>query len=207
MRTPKPKPMTAHEFLAQRPNGPPDPAVRARLAREQDERRRRELEYTRAAAPLVADLRTVGWDVTSVWDLVNIDEPYPEALPVLIRHLVRPYPSVIRDGIARALGVRQAIFAWDLLREQYVAEQDPQVKDGIAVALANMVDREHLDDLLGLLRDRRHGQRRLLLLRGLQRLRDPRARAALEELADDPDLHKQIEIILRRRRKRRGRSR
>ena len=192
------KAMTAHEFLARWPE-PPDPAVRARRAREKEERRRRELEYKRAEEPLLAELRSVGWEVGSVWDLVNIDVAYPQAHPILARHLVRPYPPVIRDGIARALAVRSALFAWDVVREQYLTERDESVRQGLAAALAAMVDRAHLDDLLVLLRDRRHGTSRNILLRGLQRLRDPRARAALEELADDPDLQKQIGIILHRR--------
>ena len=48
---------------------------------------------------------SVGWDVSSVWDLVNIDDAYPEALPVLVRHLGRPYPAVIRDGMIYGLGI------------------------------------------------------------------------------------------------------
>ena len=193
------KAMTVGEFLASRPEGPPDPEVRARRARQQEERRRRELEYKRAEEPLLAELRSVGWEVGSVWDLVNIDVAYPQAHPILVRHLVRPYPPVIRDGIARALAVRSAIFTWDVVREQYLTERDQYVRQGLAAALAAMVDRAHLDDLLVLLRDRRHGTSRSILLRGLQRLRDPRARAALEELAADPDLKKQIGIILHRR--------
>jgi hypothetical protein len=200
------KALTAREFIAQRPDGPPDPAVRAKLARLADERRSRELYYERAAEPLLTDLRSVGYDVGSVWDLVNVEDDYPDALPVLVRHLVKPYPPVIRDGIARALAVGRALFAWDLLYEQYLTEEDRSVKDGIATALSAMVDRAHLDALLGLLRDRRHGPSRILLLRGVQRLRDPRGRAVIEELADDPDLRKQIEIILRRKRMRGDRS-
>jgi hypothetical protein len=200
------KALTAHEFIEQRPDGPPDPAVRAKLRRLAEERRSRELYYQRAAEPLLTDLRSVGYDVGSVWDLVNVEDDYPDALPVLVRHLVKPYPPVIRDGIARALAVGRALFAWDLLYEQYLTEEDRSVKDGIATALSAMVDRAHLDALLGLLRDRHHGPSRILLLGGVQRLRDPRGRAVIEELADDPDLRKQIEIILRRKRMRRDRS-
>jgi hypothetical protein len=201
------KALTAREFIEQRPFGPPDPAVRANLARHAAERRARELEFARAEEPLVADLRAVGYDVGSVWDLVNINDDYPEALPVLARHLVRPYPPVIKDGIARALAVGRALFAWDLLHDQYLSEPDRSVKDGLATALAAMVDRAHLAELLGLLSDRRHGLSRVLLLRGVQRLRDPRGAAAIEELADDPDLQKKIEIILRRKRMNRDRHR
>ena len=201
------KALTAREFLDQRPLGPSDPAVRAKLAQQADERRARELEYARAGEPLVADLRSVGYDVDSVWDLVNIRDDYPDALPVLVRHLVKPYPPVIRDGIARALAVGRALFAWDLLYSLYLSEPDRGVKDGLATALSAMVDRTHLAELLGLLRDRRHGPSRILLLRGVTRLRDPRGAAAIEELADDPDLRKQIEIILRRKRMNRDRHR
>jgi hypothetical protein len=201
------KALTAREFIDQRPFGPMDPAVRANLARQADERRARELEYARAEEPVVADLRSVGYEVGSVWDLVNIKDDYPDALPVLARHLVKPYPPVIKDGLARALAVGRALFAWDLLRDQYLSEPDRSVKDGLATALSAMVDRAHLAELLGLLRDRRHGPSRILLLRGVQRLRDPRGAAAIEELADDPDLHKQIEIILGRKRMNRDRHR
>jgi hypothetical protein len=199
------KAITAREFIDQRPFGPPDPAVRAKLARQAAERRARELEYAHAAEPLIADLRSVGYDVSSVWDLVNIKDDYPEALPVLARHLVKPYPPVIKDGIARALAVGRALFAWELLHDLYLSEPDRSVKDGLATALSAMVDRTHLPELLGLLRDRRHGPSRILLLRGAQRLRDPSGAATIEELADDPDLQKQIAIILRRKRMRRDR--
>src|SRR6266699_1503837 len=63
------KAMTAHEFLGRWPE-PPDPAVRARLAREKEERRRRELEYKSAEEPLLAELRSAvpaghqGWHRT-----------------------------------------------------------------------------------------------------------------------------------------------
>jgi len=201
------KALTAREFLAQRPDGPPDPEVRARLQRQADERRTRQLEYARAAQPLNADLAAVGYPVSSVWDLVNIRDDYPAALPVLVRHLTRPYPPVIRDGIARALAVGRARFAWDVVYEQFINEQERTVKDGLAVALSGMVDRAHLPAMLDLLRDRSHGPSRLLLIIGVQRLRDPRGTKALEELADDPDLRKQIEIIHHRKRLREARRR
>lgn len=45
--------------------------------------------WRKAEQPIVADLRVVGWDVDSVWDLVNTSDPYYEALPVLMDHLER----------------------------------------------------------------------------------------------------------------------
>jgi hypothetical protein len=194
--------MTAAELIAAQKASGLYYELEAKRAARAAEHRKLELEWQRAAAPLVEDLRSVGWDVSSVWDLVNIDEAYPEALPVLVRHLGRPYPAVVRDGIARALAVRRAVFAWDVIRDQYLKENDRGAKDGLATALGAMVDRQHLDELIALVTDRRNGPSRLLMLRGLRRLRDPRAYSTLEKLVDDPDLYKEIAIILRGRRRR-----
>lgn len=51
----------------------------------------------------VADLRAIGWPVSSVWDLVNTRQSYPEAVPVLMAHLDRPYDPRIREGISARL--------------------------------------------------------------------------------------------------------
>ena len=194
--------MTAAELIAAQKASGLYYELEAKRAAHAAEARKQELENRKAAAPLLEELRSVGWDVTSVWTLVNIDEAYPEALPVLVRHLGRPYPAVVREGIARALAVRRAVFAWDVVRDEYLKENDRDVKYGLAAALGGMVDRQHLDELIALVTDRRNGPSRLFMLHGLQRLRDPRAASTLEKLEDDPDLYKQIAIILRRRRRR-----
>jgi len=111
--------------------------VAARNARDAEDARRL-AEWRAAEAPLVAELRDAGFDVESAWDLVNTAEPYPAALPILLKHLSRPYPDRVREGIARALAVRgDAAFAWDELCQLY--DQEPagtDAKEGIAVALA-----------------------------------------------------------------------
>lgn len=58
---------------------------------------------------LVADIRRAGYPVReSVWELVNTADSYPEAIPVLLKHLKRPYSDRLKEGIARALSVREA---------------------------------------------------------------------------------------------------
>jgi len=162
-------------------------------------------EMRRAQAPLIADLKAVGYEVESVWDLVNTAMPYPEALPVLLDHLQRDYPSRVREGIARALATRPK-FAWDILTRLYRDEPEGEVKDGIAVALCAAADNEVIGDVIALARDRRHGSSRLLLLRALKRSSDPRAHATLMDLATDPDLKKEIEVILKQLGRRKQKS-
>jgi hypothetical protein len=147
----------------------------------------------------VEALRAAGYQVKSVWDLVNATAPYPGAVPVLLQHLSRRYPAPIRERIARALGVREALFARAALMLAYRCEQDSRVKDGLAIAVAATAD---IDDIIALLRDWDQGPSRLLLLSRLETWRDPRARVVLTELATDPDLKLEIPPMLRRMKRR-----
>jgi hypothetical protein len=157
----------------------------------------RAAEWRRAEAPLVEELREAGFEVDSAWDLVNTATPYPAALPILLAHLGRSYPDRVREGIARALAVRDAKFGWVTLVRLYREEEaGTDAKDGLAVALAAASDDEVLDEVISLARDRAHGGSRLLLLRGLKRARVAEARGALEEFADDPVLGQEARALL-----------
>ena len=164
-----------------------------------EEQAKRKAEYRRAEAPLVEELRAAGFQVQSVWDFVNTRDSYPKALPILLAHLPKPYPAAIRDGIARALAVRETkALGWDMLLRLYREEQDYGFKQGLAVAIAEAADGEVLDDVIALLRDTSHGESRGLLLKVLEKSKEPRAHATLVELANDPDLYKEIKVIIKR---------
>jgi hypothetical protein len=182
-----PKTLREHNELL-RSEGRYDELRAAQEARRR-ESDRKAAEWRKAEQPLLADLRRTGIEVQSAWDLVNTSRPYLEALPVLLEHLARPYPDRVREGIARALAVRDARFAWPALVRLY--QQEPpgtDAKDGLAVALAAISDRSTLSDLIRLAADRQQGTSRVLLIRGLTRSRQPSARAALERLQDDPEV-------------------
>jgi HEAT repeat protein len=167
-------------------------------------------ELRKLQIPLIRDLCSVGYEVKSVWDLVNTSNAYPEALPVLAKHLERDYPPEIKDGIARALAVPDAKFAWPILLKQYIGETQRRTKGGLAAALGAIADDDVLPDLIALLKDRSHGTSRVLLLDGFYRSKDPAALAALVEMQDDPDLIKEvprmINKITRRNSRRKGSS-
>ena len=134
---------TAEEFLAELESDPT--WVAAREQRERDHRLR-EAELARAEADLVAELRAVGLDIDSVWDLVNnaphpilvrrFIGPYPEGYPVLLRHLPRPCPRPIREGIIRALTVRDGGRPVEAaLLGEFERELDPHLRWVLANAL------------------------------------------------------------------------
>jgi hypothetical protein len=149
--------------------------------------------------PILIDLRAVGWDVNSVWDLVNTSIPYPEAIPILLKHLTQPYSDRIKEGIARALAVPDAKDAWPLLVAEYLkapmGEENGirlDAKSGLAVALSVTATDEVIEQLISLAKDTSNGDSRLLLLRALRKSRMVVAKSALEELAGDPALKKEI---------------
>lgn len=175
-----------------------DPAFIERGRHREEEQRRTEIQDARAEAPVVEALRAAKVPVRSVWDLVNAPNTYEQSLPILLEHLQQPYPEVVREGIARALAVPAAKFAWRSLVDLYRQETVRRTKDGLAVAISNIADDETLDDVIALARDATHGESRVLLLHTLERSRLPKARKALMELGGDPMLKKEVQRILNR---------
>ena len=88
------------------------------LPREERERRWavQSVMLSKDEEPLLAALTAAGWPpevrqcgkTRSVWDFVNTVEPYPHLLDTMAEHLVRPYHKRIKEGIARALAVKEA---------------------------------------------------------------------------------------------------
>lgn len=193
--TKKWKPMTAAEAMAEFEK---DPAFVERRRKREEELQRAEEEYARAEAPLVEALRMAGVPVSSAWDLVNTRNTYERSLPILLEHLQRPYPDAVREGIARALAVPAAKFAWPLLVELYRQEAGRRTKQGLAVALSNIADNDTLDELISLAQDPAHGETRVLLLDALRRSQLPEACTTLIELGRDPMLQKAVQEIFRK---------
>jgi hypothetical protein len=108
----KHKPITAAEVIAELE------ADSEWVARRDAKEREREAHHKVCAADeaeLVAEIRSVGYDIDSVWDLANnIPHPilerrflgeYSLAYPILVRHLYTPHRNETREGIIRALSV------------------------------------------------------------------------------------------------------
>jgi hypothetical protein len=179
-----------------------DPEFVARREKQERELRMREAEHLEAELPIVAELRQNGLKVRSVWDLVNTSQRYPNAIATLVAHLTRAYPPAVREGIARALAVKEAAPYWQLLADCFASEREPRAREGLAVAVAGATTPETLPQLIALISDPRHGSSRVLLVGALEYSTDPKAEAALLSLADDPDLTIEVNEALTRRHRR-----
>jgi pimeloyl-ACP methyl ester carboxylesterase len=76
------------------------------------------------------------------------------------------------------------------------------MKWALHLAIAAAADVSVLEPLIKLACDRRHGRNRALFVDALARIDDPRAKATLEELANDPDLAEDVRRVTKKRRQR-----
>lgn len=173
--------------------------VAQREAREK-ERSARIAQLREEEQPILKDLKTVGCEAKSVWDLVNTRDRYSDAIPVLMKHLLLPYSDRIREGIARALAVPEAKEHWATLLSEYRRAswgKGPDglrlgAKDGLACALSAISSESVIGELIDLVKEQDHGPSRLLLLKALRKSKNPLAKRTLEEVSRDPDLAKEI---------------
>jgi len=162
------RPMTADELMEKLRH---DPEWVARERERERERRVAEQAFRAEETPTLQDIAHAGLRINSVWDLVNESQSYPEAIPVLMKHLPIPYHRRIREGIARALTVKEAKgVACRVLLEEFKKSDDPSpngFKWALANALSVTADQSVLDELIELAADRSHDGARDGIVRAL----------------------------------------
>lgn len=123
-----------------------DPEYLARV-KERDERiERMAAEYADEDAMIAKEAKRLGYKIKSVWDFVNSDPhpflprpfvgPYEAAYPLLIRHLRIKHHERVREGIVRALTVKDGGEpVWSALFAEFKTEPDVELKWVLANAL------------------------------------------------------------------------
>lgn len=192
MMSAKRKPLTAGALLAELNASSTYKAAQAERDRVRLEQVRRLKE---ASAPLDKVLCNVcSFTIDGVWDLVNSNERYDEALPVLFEHLAKDYPDEILEGIARALAVPEAISYRPALIQRF--RQDVHLSEAVRYALGIAISRttraDNLQETIDLAKDSSLGPSRLALLFAIKRSRKPGIGQVIDELRHDPDLGKEI---------------
>jgi hypothetical protein len=188
---------TAGEFMAELAQ---DPNYQRTLVDKEAELRRVATQRWLAERPIVDELRAAGLRIDSVWDLVNTSDPYPEALPVLFKHLQRGgYPDRVMESLGRSLAVKPSAVIWYELRDLYGSAKGRGEKEGLAVALAASATQAHYDELLSLLLDEEGGELRIHFMRPVKRLGKQSGREVLEGLRDHPLLGKTARRLTGRR--------
>jgi len=153
--------------------------------------------------PLVRALWDAGYEVESCWDFVNGPTP-PDAVPLLLEHLRRPYMYRIKEGIARSLMVKPARpeVLPGLVAEFVALPSDPLPADPIddevparigykvllGQAIGYLATKDDFDLLSGFVRDRRHGEARFGLIRAIVTKNRRQAGDVLMEILGQEDV-------------------
>lgn len=178
-----------------------DPEYRARVKAQEEARQQYRGALDSAAGPLVTALRSAGLNVKTLWDLLDGRKLPAAAISVLLDHVKREhYPDQVKEGMLRALGSPEARSHWADLVEIFgsnTANLSSSIRYVAAVALDGAADDSVIEDVLRLVKDRSLGFDRAPLLLTLKRSRDPRAKALLLELRDDPDLGSEVKKMRR----------
>lgn len=123
-----------------------DPVYLAMRAKKEAELAAFVATFSDEEALIAGEAAAVGYKITSVWDFVNnrhhpvlkfpFTGPYERAYPLLVRHLrIRHHPRV-REGIVRALTVKDGGEpVWSALLQELHGELDPEMKWVLANAL------------------------------------------------------------------------
>ena len=185
-------PVTAAELTARLQA---DPEFVARQKERELELAERVARYREEQAPIVSELREAGIRIFFLPDLIKRSVPYPTAIPILLKHLVLPYSDVTRETLAKSSPFPMRGIAWPILAAEYRKIPNSVrlgAKGGLAAALAATATENVMDELIVLAKDRSQGESRVLLLRALRRSKSAVAKRAIEELASDPGLEKEI---------------
>ena len=140
----------------------------------------REEEFKIMEGPLLSDLRNMGIQIESVWDLVNTADKYPAAIPILRRHLSLPYHKRIKEGIIRALTVNYA--GPEVLREliKQFCEQTDNSPNSLKWVLGNAISEvatpADAETVIALAMDPSHGDSRDSITQRLPRVVKNKAR-------------------------------
>jgi len=145
---------------------------------------------------VVSALGEHGVYVSSIWDLVHTKQGYKEAIPVLIDMLSKVDDLGIKEGLVRALTVKEAapVAALPLIKEfrQLMGDQSPRagsVRWAIANALTVVAGKDSSNDVIELLKSPASGRARQMLALTLgRRLKDARGIPILIDLLDEEDV-------------------
>lgn len=163
--------------------------------------------------PLTDELAEVGIQA-DVWDLVNTSESYPDALPILVRHLSRPYHHRNKEGIVRALAVKEAkgIANKAVMKEYHrLPKENPEIDPdeqwifhyrwAFGNTMCVIVTEDDLDELIEIVMDESNGASRDGFVEALGKLKSPKVVDVMKQLVNDksPLVAQAAEKVLRKK--------
>ena len=140
---------------------------------------------------LSKELIEAGCKYTDPWDLVNTKESYPEAIDILVKHASMPYHDRNKEGIIRALSVKEAKGkANTVLISEYnkIPKEKHNLRWVIGNAICVIITTEDTDSVLSIVEDKENGMSRDRFVLALGRIRSDKVEDCLIKLLDDSEM-------------------
>ncbi|MFZ1789695.1 MAG: HEAT repeat domain-containing protein [Saprospiraceae bacterium] len=149
-----------------------------------------ELERAKEYQGLIYELADIGIIVNSIWDLVNTKTKYPEAIPILMKYL--PLVNYIRnkEGIVRALSVKEAkgLILPLMIKEYMLLTKD---KENLRWLIGNAVNatitKEEVELIFPIVLNKGNGLSRQMFVAALGKINTEKVREILKQLLNDDD--------------------
>lgn len=144
------------------------------------------------------DLRKVGLQVKSVYDLVNTADTYPGAIPVLLKWLPILTNVTIKEGVVRALTIKNAgdVVKNALIREferhRDTPDQDT-LQESLQWAIGNAISvvakKDDAETIIEFVKDKRYGAARQMLISYLAQRKIHSSIGVLIVLLDEDNIY------------------
>lgn len=182
------KRITAGQFQEERKN---DVQFQEMLRKKEAEMLLKEQILSKDDENLRKALYDVGIEVDSVWDFVNTADVYEEAIPVLIEHLSYNYMERNKEGIVRALAVKEAKGKANLALIDEYNKTSPErhyYRWAIGNTLNYIVTKEDIDKIIPIVLDKRNGDSRDMFIRALSKFKTEKVKETLMQLLKDEEV-------------------
>ncbi len=158
------------------------------LKEKEEVRTALEVAYAKDEKPLVEDLVKAGMNITSSWDLVNTKSSYKSAIPILLEHLSKPYHLKNKEGIIRALAVKEAKgVACRAIIDEYnkAPKNDSNYRWALGNTMAVIMTADYIDDVVAIVQDEGNGESRHMFVAALGNTKSSKTREILKQLLID----------------------
>lgn len=150
-----------------------------------------EKELRQQQAELIHEIKKRGIIISNIWDLVNTKEDYKNVLDILISHLTKPYHDKIKEGIVRALAVKEAapIANSTLLEEYHKTSKDKKaLRWAIGNTIYNTVTENYKEKIIEIVKDKLNGISRHMFVLSLSKINCPEVEDVLIDLLSDNEV-------------------
>ncbi|MCO5948302.1 hypothetical protein [Mucilaginibacter flavidus] len=145
-------------------------------------------ELKREIKDLSKELKEAEVKYTDPWDLVNASEPYPDAINILITHLSKQYHYRNKQGIVRALTVKEARGKANatLIAEYNKVPKDKE-NDSLRWAIGNaiwfIITPNDIESILPIVEDKKNGMSRHRFVLALGKIKSKKSEKCFNKAA------------------------